>query len=74
MIYEYNKLRGRIREKCGTQDCFASALGIGRVSLSQRLNGKLEFTQEEISKSIDILELQKTDIPEYFFKAKGLEN
>lgn len=70
MSYDYSKLRGKIREKYSTQDEFAKRIGIGRVSLSQRLNCKLEFSQEEINKSITVLELTTTDIPEYFFTPK----
>lgn len=67
MAYNYSKLRGRIREVCGTQDKFSSELGIGRVSLSQRLNNQLEFTQDEIFKACDILKIQKEEISTYFF-------
>ena len=67
MAYDYRKLRGKIKEKCGTQDAFSALLGIGRVSLSQRLNNQLEFSQDEIFKSCDILEIKREDIPEYFF-------
>ena len=37
MAWDYRMLRGKIREVCETQDIFADKLGIGRVSLSQRL-------------------------------------
>lgn len=66
-IFDYSKLRGRIKEKFNTQDNFASALGIGRVSLSQRLNNQIEFDDREIFKAIRLLELTDDDIPEYFF-------
>ena len=69
-MWDYSKLRGKIREVCGTQDTFASELGIGRVSLSQRLNNQLEFSQDEIFKSCDILGIKKIEIPEYFFNLK----
>jgi transcriptional regulator with XRE-family HTH domain len=68
--WEYNKLRGKIKETCGTQDRFARRLGIGRVSLSQRLNNQLEFSQDEIFKSCDILGIDANDIPAYFFTKK----
>lgn len=67
MAFNYNKLRGKIKEVCGTQDNFAKAIGIGRVSLSQRLNNILDFSQEEIHKSCEILGIDKEDIPVYFF-------
>ncbi|SFR67148.1 DUF739 family protein [Anaeromicropila populeti] len=68
MIYNYSKLLGRIKEIYGTQEKFAKALGMGRVSLSQRLNCKLEFTQNEINRSIELLGLNTLDIPAYFFQ------
>lgn len=68
--YDYRKLRGRIREIAGTQDKFAQSIGIGRVSLSQRLTGKLEFTQGEIKKSCDVLGIDLVEIPTYFFTQK----
>lgn len=67
MSWNYSKLKGRIKEICGTQDEFASRIGIGRVSLSQRLNNTLEFSQDEIFKSCDVLGLDKSEIPIYFF-------
>ncbi len=67
MHWNYSKLRGKIKEVCGTQDSFAEKLGIGRVSLSQRLNNQLEFTQEEIFMSCEILDISLRDVEEYFF-------
>ncbi len=71
MEWNYQKLRGKIKEICETQDNFAERLGIGRVSLSQRLNNLLEFTQKEIYKSCEILGISLSEIPEYFFTRKG---
>ncbi|WP_236894818.1 DUF739 family protein [Clostridium beijerinckii] len=68
--FDYSKLRGKIKEVYGTQDKFAKALGIGRVSLSQRLNNVLDFSQEEINNSCGILGITKEDIPAYFFTLK----
>lgn len=67
MKWNYQKLRGKIKEVCGTQNNFSEKLGIGKVSLSQRLNNQLEFTQEEIYKACEILEIPITEISEYFF-------
>ena len=70
MAFDYSKLRGKIRECFITEEEFAKALGISRTSLSQRLNGKLEFTQKEINRSIKMLGLNDNDIPSYFFTPK----
>lgn len=67
MEWKYDKLRGKIKEVCGTQDSFAEKLGIGRVSLSQRLNNQLEFSQDEIFKACEILHIDVSDLAAYFF-------
>lgn len=74
MTWNYSKLRGKIKEVCGTQDVFAEKLGIGRVSLSQRLNNQLEFSQDEIFRSCEILGIKSEDLSLYFFCLEGLEN
>ena len=68
--FDYSRLRGRIKEKCDTQDAFAEKLGIGRVSLSQRLNNLLDFSQDEMFKACDVLDINKAEIPSYFFTVK----
>ncbi|MCD8190711.1 MAG: DUF739 family protein [Clostridiales bacterium] len=68
--FDYSKLRGRIKEICGTQDVFAGRIGLGTVSVSQRLNNSLEFSQMEITRALDVLNLTPADIPLYFFTKK----
>lgn len=70
MSANYGKLRGRIKEIYNTQNEFADALGIGRVSLSKRLNGKLDFTQSEILRTAQLLDIPFESITEYFFSPK----
>ena len=63
-----NKLPRKESKKCvETQDVFAEKLGIGRVSLSQRLNNQLEFSQDEIFKSCEVLGIDFSEMPAYFF-------
>lgn len=68
--FDYSKLRGRIKEILGTQEKYAEMLGIGRTSLSLRLNGKTNFTQCEILASCYILKIDVSKIDEYFFTTK----
>lgn len=70
MAFEYSELVKLIRYKFGTQDNFAKALSIGRVSLSQRLNNKLVFSQEEILRASRLLDIPEKEIPRYFFSEK----
>ena len=74
MAFDYSELRKKIKEVCGTQDAFALRLGIGRVSLSQRLNNVLEFDQDDMAKSCNVLGLEITEIPLYFFNPEVQEN
>ena len=69
-VFDYARLRGRIKEVFGTQDAFADAIGLGRVSVSQRLNNQLEFSQQEMFRSADVLGFSRGEIPEYFFIEK----
>ncbi|MBR3771347.1 MAG: DUF739 family protein [Clostridium sp.] len=65
--FNYNRLKGRIRERYQTQEKFADALGIGRVSLSQRLGNKLEFTQDEIFRACYLLDIDFSEAWDFFF-------
>ena len=69
MEFDYRKLRGRIREKFQTEQKFASAMGIGRVSLSQKLNNEVDFTRNQMLRAAELLGIESRDIPEYFFAA-----
>lgn len=69
-MYDYSKLRGKIREVFCTQDDFADQLGIGRVSLSKRLTNKLEFSQSEIKRACDLLNIPPEEVSTYFFTLK----
>lgn len=70
MAYNYSKLLGKIKEKFGTQEQFAEALGMSRTTLSLRLNCKQQFSQSEIDKATTLLNLDKSEIPDYFFAAE----
>lgn len=50
MTFNYQKLRGRIREKYKTQAEFAKALGLSGTSLSAKLNNGSEFSQKKYSR------------------------
>ena len=74
--FDYSKLRGRIREKFKTESAFGEAMGLSHNSLSKKLNGYVQFTQNEIDKVIMLLEIPDDEISTYFFTPKrlGLEN
>ncbi len=65
--FDYSKLKGRIREICGTNSVFAKKLGYSLNTISAKLNNKSEFTQRDIMKSAHILKIDANEIPDYFF-------
>lgn len=65
MKYNYNKLRGKIKEHFGTQEKFANALGISDTSLTKKLNNIVFFNQNEMKNAKELLNLENID--EYFF-------
>jgi transcriptional regulator with XRE-family HTH domain len=67
VVFDYRKLRGKIKEVCGNQEDFAKAIGVGRVSLSQSLNNSRDFSQAEINKACHVLGIPLNDIHDYFF-------
>lgn len=74
MKYDFSKLRGKIIEVFGKQEAFAKALGMSSRSLSLKLNNERYFKPTEINKAIELLGLNLSDIPEYFFTAEVQEN
>lgn len=66
-LFDYSRLKGKIKEKCNTQGNLAKKIGISEVSLSAKLNNKVEFSQFEINKICETLEIAKEDISGYFF-------
>lgn len=67
MNYNYSKLVGRIKEKCGTQAVFAAKMNLSEKSVSSKLNNERPFKQPEIQRALEILALSDEDIGEYFF-------
>ena len=63
----YGALRERIRAKFGTIGAFADAMGKDRSTISQKLNGIVSWTQDEMEAASELLEFPIDDIPRYFF-------
>lgn len=72
--YDYSKLRGKIKEKCGTQRKFAESLGRSNNHVSNLLNNYTQFEQGDIDKSVAILDIPKDDIFVYFFTRRVHKN
>lgn len=74
MIFEYAKLEGKIIEKCKTKKAFAQQLNISMNSLTNKLSGKKYFKQQEIEKSMRILNIVPEELYIYFFTLKVEKN
>lgn len=70
MEFDYSKLSGKIIEVFGKQSTFAKAMGLSERSVSLKMTSQRYFRQPEIAKAIQLLGLELTDIPAYFFAIK----
>ena len=64
---DYAKLRGRIREKYGTEANFAKKLGKTRAWLSAILNNKINLKKSTMELFIEYLDIDSSEINVYFF-------
>lgn len=67
MTFSYSRLKGRIKERFDTQSKFAENLGLSRTSLNLKLNNAVEFSQGEILRAVNLLQIAPEDVCEYFF-------
>ena len=51
--YDFSKVRGRIKEKLGSEAKFAEKLEISSAALSSKFNNRSDFTATEISRATD---------------------
>lgn len=70
----YSKLRGRIREKFGTQASFAPEMSMSEATLSSKLTGRTEWTRDEIERACRLLAIPLEEAHLYFFYASVCEN
>ena len=64
---KYAKLRGAIRTKFGTQHAFANALKMHPSTLSSKLNGRAEWSYNEVVAACRVLDIALGDAAAYFF-------
>ncbi len=70
MKYDYSKLTGLIVEKFRTRYKFADAMNMKHSSISLKLNNQVGFSQEEIIKAMELLQIPPCELDQYFFKQK----
>lgn len=67
VIFDYRKLRGRIKEVTGSQKKFAKSIGLSQTALSQKLMNRTYFNQAEIERAVNVLGICPQDVSPYFF-------
>lgn len=70
VFFDYSKLKGRIVEKFGTQDKFASKIKLTSKTISNKLNNKTAFSDKEIMQWCEVLDISNDEINKYFFTPK----
>ena len=73
-ICDYARLRGAIREYCGTEGAFAAAIGRSPNYISKVFQGKSNFDAMDISRSAEVLEIELDEIGRYFFTRRVQKN
>lgn len=65
--FKYRKLRGKIIEKYGSLGEFSNALQQSFVTISNKMNGKTGFSQDDIIRWSKLLDIDLDDAGAYFF-------
>ena len=74
MKYNFDKLKGKIKEIFNTQNEFAEAMNMAPNTLSSKLNNQFDFSSSEISKAIDLLKIESKEEAWNIFFTKRVEN
>lgn len=69
-MFDYAKLRGKIREVFGSNRNFAKAMEMDYSALSNKLNKKSPWKEEEIEKACYLLGIPIEEVWLYFFNSK----
>lgn len=60
-------LRGRIIQRYGSLKNFVEPMGLSYPTIIAKLSGSKGFTQAEIRKICELLDIKSKEIPAYFF-------
>ncbi len=72
-MFNYAKLRGKIREVFGTQSKFAEAMEMSYSGLSSKLNNSADWTRDEMMNASKLLGFPLKEIIQYFFSEECSE-
>lgn len=66
-VINYIFLKDKIKKHFGTNAEFAKAIGISNQELSNKLNNKTSFTQEQMITAMNLLSLDENGVYACFF-------
>ncbi|EJE4550691.1 DUF739 family protein [Staphylococcus pseudintermedius] len=66
--FDYDLLYKRMEEYRYSQSSLANAIPISRTSINHKLQGKNLFTQWEIKRICELLDIPPAKVGKYFFK------
>jgi len=69
-VFDYKKLKLKIKEVYDTQRAFAKAMGMNYTAINQRLNNVVNWTAQEIAKACELLHIPLSEAHLYFFAQK----
>lgn len=72
--YNFDKLKGRIKEFYNTQNDFAKNMRMAPNTLSSKLNNQSYFSSEEISKAVELLNINNPIDAWNIFFTEQVEN
>ena len=74
IVFDFSKLRGKIKEIYETQSAFAVAMLMNEATLSNKLNNNVEFSPKEIVRACLLLSIDLNKVDKYFFTLKVQKN
>ncbi len=69
-IFDLSKLKGRMVEKSINQHLLAKMIGVSSTTISAKMNNHVDFTQSEIMRMTEILDIPPQEIRDYFLTLK----
>lgn len=66
-MYSYGKLRGRLAEMGMSQEELARKIHLSATSLNNKMNGKVQFKQNEMMSILNVIRVPVDQVVDYFF-------
>ena len=63
----FGRVREKIKQKYGTLLDFSEAVGMNKATLSKKMNGQSDWSRSEIEKVCSLLDIQQSEVGDYFF-------